>query len=360
MKTRLVGICTWFSMGIADVCTRECKNYPHVIVWGPKLSPPAGLGDRAVVMTGLGNIATSLCAMVLAPSPQKALHQFHNSGKKIHETRPWNYYIRAIRRVDNRSFLLETGHSEATNETQYATIIRSTDVTKIGEDYVRAFHATNSGNRTLWYLDAPFYHWAINHYMQIIKQSLGGSLGLLPRNEKGDLVPKIQVFWKDFQACSYTVVVTGDLPAQIADMALLHTGIRNVNEISTVHIRSLDNPCNNTLPAVRKYLECSDFSNVKERDVLLFSNNMDDTYRASIMNIIAELSTARVFDGDKLLLDYDKTRSSKLITDNYIMYAAVSYIIGESRSAFAITHYQCNSCGQKKSCHPCMRDVATR
>mmetsp|Transcript_15976 Transcript_15976/g.50081 ORF Transcript_15976/g.50081 Transcript_15976/m.50081 type:complete len:384 (-) Transcript_15976:149-1300(-) len=347
--------------GLSSTCPRSCENFEQgIVVMDHHASAQAGLGDRAFGLSSLGNLATSLCAKAVYPPPGVSLtmtHNYNNYDSKPHrvEGAKWERYLQTRRYKDKGDFLLQDVYPGDVKEPllhyyNFDVVLWTHKRDTFADDYLKAYTASMEGSRFIWWISIHYWReWPRGAFDREVVTKLGHS-------------PKIDFYINRLEHCSYVSVTTGLLPMEIATAVLDSIGVKDIRDVAVLHIRRGDmlKACNTSIPFVFTYLSCSGFANVETRDVILLSDEVDTDYRDSVVDMITKMPRAdgrtwKVYDGDALILQKTREMHGAMADDNYVVYAAGAYMIGDAGHSFATRcpKGKAPQCGEHRRCHPC-------
>lgn len=137
----------------------------------------AGLDDRKMALSGVADMAASLCAVVQVPLPCATLHPRHNGDHDIDCALPWSHYFN-LTRIDGTPIIYSAaemprqGHlskslaissvrnnSVCSNAHRNAIPVEIAISAVVVESYSKALAAAEGGRHFTWTIDVCWYMW---------------------------------------------------------------------------------------------------------------------------------------------------------------------------------------------------------
>eukprot|EP00965_Chrysotila_dentata_P204332 6182266-Pleurochrysis_carterae.AAC.4 len=172
-------------------CNLTCHHRHSAIIISRSMHAE-GLNDRLTTLTSLANLAHSLCAWLVAPSPCTLLNANHNRGKRLPCSHSWSRY-------SNLSFRFPPFGPVPLTEAQYRQKARRTVLVVQDGDFVRsqyavALAAARNGTPFKWVISQPIFKWMDKFKNMALRRSakLRESQGLTcPWPPRVSLSPKV-------------------------------------------------------------------------------------------------------------------------------------------------------------------------
>lgn len=330
----------------------------------------AGLGDRANILEGYGNLAASLCLpLVYEDRLCDLLAPWHNHGVVLGCKVEWKRYFAStlspwfIPQSHGQSapWVARTGLrlSTAFANLGHATVLSTTgNATNVVQTFVRARTLLARGQRVVWRMEARYHGHRMRHAWDVARLS------------RADLPPPPRLPFGDGHiatnaseaVCAYVQIGPSRTVAEMMRRSLTAMKVEGLNTTASLHVRRGDviARCNTSLVAVLRYVRCSvpDVDVAQLRTLLLFTDETQPHYLQALLARLEELwPHVRVHHADVALRRAALPRPHA--TDNYMVYAAGSAIMAHVAVPLAMTHNRCAGgsvpCGLHRACHPCFQ-----
>ena len=183
------------SLSSHDACARPCVAHDSLIVLKAAgadglFKPVAGLIDRANVLHGAANLATSLCARLVPPTPAEFLDTAkHNRGRRMDERQGWERYFHTYRNADGAgtfsSRRTDMDRLLARRGADAAVAYNATSVDEVVEQYVKVARLAAKGKTFVWTIAVNY--WLLRKPLEDEIARLHG-LHALPNEELRDFL----------------------------------------------------------------------------------------------------------------------------------------------------------------------------
>lgn len=280
----------------------------------------AGLGDRKFIIDDLAELAGYLCAELVLSRPFILLNAGHNNGKPLSHDLQWKDLFDLKFAEDDKPVIVENEDNVNGGYEGYLRVIshgRSwKDGFRTAQDYSWAQEeAWRQGD-----LNAPGFVWELTYTDAYSNDLTKSALPLLTpglqeklgHHYRPDVMkPLLKLNNLDNGepvGCQYTE--TGHEASQevrmISDTVIerIKDNSPNATTFGKFHIRRGDaiNECDTHVAKVKEYLSCS-LKNTEEKGhltLLLESDEQDDTYRQTILDLANDYENVTMLDVDKI------------------------------------------------------------
>lgn len=357
-------------------CSRCTGPYDSVVVLrAPSRRTQAGLGDRSFVLRGVANLASSLCAQLIAPSPIEILDtKKHNHNHSLDVNTSWSRYF-SMTSWDGVDYLTErwnvsSAQARLTNSSWRRGVLElhANSVEDVVAQYGKVARATAAGEPFVWNIGGATSYWEF-------RLPLEGEVRRLRDKERDHghfhvttAAPHLSGDCDHGQVCVQGGATTtcGDYVSIAASLEVRHaasSALRRLapeasgaGAVATLHVRRGDTieTCNTSVSAVLEYLRCAKLDSstravasptfLKTRQLLLFTDETDATYISSLAAAIeAEFASQqlKVSHADPAV-----SESGAHATDNFFTFAVVAHLIQTSGMQFGV--HRCH--GNQRMC----------
>lgn len=365
---------------MAGKCSRTpCSSgFDNLVVWLPPTHrTQAGLADRSFVLRGVANLAASLCAQLIAPTPVQILDTHkHNDKVRLKKGTGWARYF-SMTSWDGVDVLSERWNTSSAlarlaNASWRSSVLdlHADSVQDVVAQYGRVAHATAAGEPFVWTIGGVTNYWDWRTPLETEIRRLHNK----GRADDGSFhvatdAPHLSGDCDHGAFCvgdgagrsscgDYVAIEASFEVKRAASSALqrLAPEASNAGKVATLHVRRGDTikKCNTSVPAVLEYLRCARFDwhtravdsqhFLKIRRLLLFTDETDTTYISTLLAAIeSEFASQqlKVSHADPAL-----SEAGTHATDNFFTFATAAHLIQTSGMQFGI--HRCH--GNKTLC----------
>ena len=356
---------------MAAQCSRCSNPFDSVVVWlPPSHRTQAGLADRSFVLRGVANLAASLCAQLIAPTPVQILDTHKHNGKRsLEPDTSWSRYF-SMTSWDGVDVLSErwnasSAQARLANASWRRSVLElhANSVQDVVVQYGRVARATAAGEPFVWTIGGATNYWDFrlplsNEMWRLHSKDRAVSghfhVATAPPHLSGDCDHGAMcVANGNSTTCGDYVSIAASLEVQRAAWSAfqrLAPEARGAGDVATLHVRRGDTikKCNTSVPAVLEYLRCARLDSssravdsqpfVRMRRMLLFTDETDASYVSTLLAAIeSEFGSQQlsVSHADPVVRE-----AGAHADDNFFTFAVAAHLIQTSGMQFGV--HRCN------------------
>ena len=348
---------------MAAQCSRCSNPYDSVLVWPAK--DTAGLADRAIVLRGLANLAASLCAQLIAPTPVQMLDtRTHNGKRSLEPDTSWSRYfsVTSWNGVDVLSERWNASYRQVArlaNSSWRRSVLdlHANSVQDVVVQYHRVARATAAGEPFVWTIGGAtnyrdFMLPLSNEVWQLHNKNRTDSghfhVATAPPHLSGDCDHGVICVARSTTCADY-VSIAASLEVQRAAWSAfqrLAPEASAYGDVATLHVRRGDTikKCNTSVPAVLEYLRCARLDSssravdsqpfLRMRRMLLFTDETDARYVSTLLAAIES-----EFASQHLTVSHADPAVRKAgahADDNFFTFAMAAHLMQKSGMQFGV------------------------